>query len=154
VPYAESAGAIRELLDAGKIRLAGISNASIEQIELARSILGEGNLASVQNEFSRAFRASEGELEHCAAAGIAFLPWSPLGGIGRAAHLGARHAAFGEIAAARGVSLQRVTLAWMLAKAPVVIPIPGASRPESVIDSARAPELALSPDELARLGAD
>jgi aryl-alcohol dehydrogenase-like predicted oxidoreductase len=52
VPYAESIGAIKELLDAGKIRLAGISNASIGQIELARSILGEGNLASLQNEFS------------------------------------------------------------------------------------------------------
>src|SRR5207247_1818189 len=85
VPYAESIGALKELLDSGKIRLAGISNASIEQIELARSILGEGNLASVQNEFSPAFRSSEGELRHCAEAGIAFLPWSPLGGPGRAA---------------------------------------------------------------------
>jgi aryl-alcohol dehydrogenase-like predicted oxidoreductase len=51
------------------------------------------------------------------------------------------------------VSPQRVTLAWMLAKAPVVIPIPGASRPESIIDSARAPELALTPGALARLDA-
>jgi aryl-alcohol dehydrogenase-like predicted oxidoreductase len=153
VPYAESIGALKELLDAGKIRLAGISNAGIEQIELARSILGEGNLASVQNEFSPAFRSSEAELRHCAEAGIAFLPWSPLGGIGRAGQLGSRHAAFGEIAAARGVSPQRVTLAWMLAKAPVVIPIPGASRPESIIDSAHAPELALTPGELARLDA-
>src|SRR6266550_4022015 len=88
VPYAESIGALKDLLDAGKIRLAGISNASIEQIELARSILGEGNLASVQNEFSPAFRSSEGELRHCAEAGIAFLPWSPLGGSGRAGQLG------------------------------------------------------------------
>jgi len=151
VPYAESIGAIKELLSAGKIRLAGISNASIEQIEEARSILGEGNLASVQNQFSPAFRSSEGELEHCAAAGIAFLPWSPLGGIGRAGRLGSRHAAFAEIAAERGVSPQRVTLAWLLAKAPVVIPIPGASRPESIIDSAQAPELVLTPEEFARL---
>lgn len=97
--------------------------------------------------------SSEAELRHCAEAGIAFLPWSPLGGIGRAGQLGSRHAAFGEIAAARGVSPQRVTLAWMLAKAPVVIPIPGASRPESIIDSAQAPELALTPGELARLDA-
>ena len=140
VPYAESIGAIKELLGAGKIRLAGISNASVEQIEEARSILGEGNLASVQNQFSPAFRSSEGELEHCAAAGIAFLPWSPLGGIGRAGQLGSRHAAFGEIAAAHGVSPQQVTLAWLLAKAPVVIPIPGASRPESIIDSAQGPD--------------
>jgi aryl-alcohol dehydrogenase-like predicted oxidoreductase len=151
VPYEESVGALAELLAAGKIRLAGISNASIEQIDEARSILGEGNLASVQNQFSPAFRSSEGELEHCAAAGIAFLPWSPLGGIGRAGQLGNRHAAFAEIAAEHGISPQRVTLAWLLAKAAVVIPIPGASRPESIIDSAQAPELTLTPEEFARL---
>jgi aryl-alcohol dehydrogenase-like predicted oxidoreductase len=137
----------------GKIRLAGISNASIEQIDIARRVLGEGNLASVQNQFSPAFRSSEGELRHAAAHGIAFLPWSPLGGIGRAGRLGARHAAFQEVAGARGVSPQQVTLAWMLAKAPVVIPIPGASRPESIIDSAQAADLVLSDGELTRLDA-
>jgi aryl-alcohol dehydrogenase-like predicted oxidoreductase len=105
----------------------------------------------VQNQFSPAFRSSEGELEHCAALGIAFLPWSPLGGIGRAGQLGSHHGAFQEVADAHGVSPQQVTLAWMLAKAPVVIPIPGASRPESIIDSARAAELELSSAELARL---
>jgi len=124
VPYEESIGALAGLLRAGKIRLAGISNASIEQIDIARRVLGEGNLACVQNQFSPAFRSSEGELRHAAAHGIAFLPWSPLGGIGRAGRLGARHTAFQKVAGARGVSPQQVTLAWMLAKAPVVIPIP------------------------------
>jgi aryl-alcohol dehydrogenase-like predicted oxidoreductase len=151
VPYAESIGALKELLDAGKIRMAGISNASIEQIDIAVRVLGEGNLASVQNQFSPAFRSSEPELRHTAELGLAFLPWSPLGGIGRAGRLGAQHAAFQEVADAHGVSPQQVTLAWMLAKAPVVIPIPGASRPESIIDSARAADLVLSADELARL---
>jgi aryl-alcohol dehydrogenase-like predicted oxidoreductase len=153
VPYAESIGALRELLDAGKIRMAGISNATIGQIDIARQVLGEGNLVSVQNQFSPAFRSSEPELRHAASLGIAFLPWSPLGGIGRAGGLGASHAAFGEVADSRGVSPQQVALAWMLAKAPVVIPIPGASRPESIIDSARADELVLSADELGRLDA-
>jgi aryl-alcohol dehydrogenase-like predicted oxidoreductase len=153
VPYEESIGALSELLDAGKIRLIGISNASIEQIDVARRVLGEGNLASVQNEFSPAFRSSEGELRHAAAHGIAFLPWSPLGGIGRAGKLGARHTTFAEVADAHGVSPQQVTLAWMLAKAPVVIPIPGASRPESITDSAQAAGLVLSDGELARLDA-
>ena len=129
VPYEESIGALKDLLDAGKIRLAGISNATIDQIDTARRILGEGNLASVQNQFSPAFRSSEAELRHCADLGIAFLPWSPLGGIGRAGDLGAEHSAVQEIADAHGVSPQQVTLAWMLALAPVVIPIPGASRP-------------------------
>jgi aryl-alcohol dehydrogenase-like predicted oxidoreductase len=151
VPYAESIGALKELLDAGKIRMAGISNASIEQIDIAVRVLGEGNLASVQNQFSPAFRSSEPELRHSAELGVAFLPWSPLGGISRAGRLGAQHAAFQEVADAHGVSPQRVTLAWMLAKAPVVIPIPGASRPESIIDSAQAAGLTLSPAELTRL---
>jgi aryl-alcohol dehydrogenase-like predicted oxidoreductase len=151
VPYEESVGVLRELLDAGKIRLAGISNATVEQIDIARRVLGEGNLASVQNQFSPAFRSSEPELRHTASHGIAFLPWSPLGGIGRASELGSRHDAFAEIAQAYGVSPQRVTLAWMLALAPTVIPIPGASRPESVMDSAQAADLVLTSEEVDRL---
>jgi aryl-alcohol dehydrogenase-like predicted oxidoreductase len=151
VPYEDSIGALKELLDAGKIRLAGISNATIGQIDIARQVLGEGNLASVQNQFSPAFRSSEPELRYTAERGIAFLPWSPLGGIGHAGELGSRHRALSEIAEARGVSPQRLTLAWMLALAPTVIPIPGASRPESIIDSAQAADLALTPGEVARL---
>jgi aryl-alcohol dehydrogenase-like predicted oxidoreductase len=151
VPYAESVGALKELRDAGKIRLVGISNATVEQIDIAREVLGEGGLASVQNQFSPAFTSSEPELAHCAALGIAFLPWSPLGGIGRAARVGARHEAFQRVADAHGVSPQQVTLAWMLAKAPVVIPIPGASRPESITDSVRAADLVLAGEELGEL---
>lgn len=150
VPYEESVGAIRDLLDEGKILLAGISNANPEQIRLAQEVLG-GRLVSVQNQFSPAFRSSEPELELCAELGIAFLPWSPLGGISRAGDLGGRHAAFAEVAAEHGVSPQQVCLAWELAKSEVVIPIPGASRPESITDSVRAAELELSAEELARL---
>lgn len=150
VPYAESVGAIRDLLDEGKIVRAGISNANPQQIREAQEILG-GRLVSVQNQFSPAFRSSEPELELCDELGVAFLPWSPLGGISKAGALGDRHAAFAEIAADRGVSPQQVCLAWELAKSPVVIPIPGASRPESITDSVRAAELELGADELARL---
>ncbi len=152
VPYADAVGAIRDLLDEGKIRMAGISNADPDQIPLAQDILG-GRLVSVQNQFSPAFRSSEPELELCAELGIAFLPWSPLGGIGRAGGLGDRFAAFQQIAEAHGVSPQRVCLAWHLAKAPVVIPIPGASRPASVQDSAQAVDLNLSAEELRLLDA-
>jgi aryl-alcohol dehydrogenase-like predicted oxidoreductase len=150
VPYADSVGAIRDLLDEGKIRFAGISNADPEQIKQADEILG-GRLVSVQNQFSPAFRSSEPELELCAEMGIAFLPWSPLGGIAQAGELGSRFAPFAEIAKAREVSPQQVCLAWMLAKAPVVIPIPGSSRPETIRDSVQAAALELTPDELARL---
>ena len=152
IPYAESIGALAELLDAGKIRMAGISNADPDQIREAQAILG-GRLVSVQNQFSPAFRSSEPELRLCAELGLAFLPWSPLGGIGSAADLGSSHAAFAEVAAQRGVSPQQVTLAWMLALSPVVVPIPGSSRPETARDSAAAADLELTADEVSRLSA-
>ena len=148
VPFLESVGAMADLKAAGKVRLVGLSNVSVDQINQARELV---DVASVQNEFSPRFRRSEGELAFCAAERIAFLPWSPLGGIGRGRDLGGRHAAFAEVATAHGVSPQQVALAWELAKAPVVIPIPGASRPETITDSAAAATLRLSADDLARL---
>ena len=152
VPYAETIGALADLLDEGKIRMAGISNADPAQIREAQQVLG-GRLVSVQNQFSPAFRSSQPELDLCADMGVAFLPWSPLGGISDAAELGSRHAAFADVATARDVSPQQVTLAWMLALSPVVIPIPGASRPETARDSAAAADLELTADELVRLSA-
>jgi aryl-alcohol dehydrogenase-like predicted oxidoreductase len=148
VPFLESVGALAELKAAGKVRMVGLSNVSVDQIRQAREVV---EVASVQNEFSPRFRRSEGELAFCAANRIAFLPWSPLGGMGRGRDLGGRHRAFAEVAEAHGVSPQRVALAWELAKAPVVIPIPGARRPETITDSAAATSLRLSADELARL---
>jgi aryl-alcohol dehydrogenase-like predicted oxidoreductase len=152
VPYADSVGAVRELLDEGKIRMAGISNADPDQIRQANDILG-GRLVSVQNQFSPAFRSSEPELELCDELGIAFLPWSPLGGIAQAGDLGSRFAPFARVAEAHGVSPQRACLAWMLAKSSVVVPIPGASRPETIRDSVAAADLTLTADEVASLNA-
>jgi aryl-alcohol dehydrogenase-like predicted oxidoreductase len=152
VPYAESVGALRELLDEGVIRMAGISNADIAQIDEAQRVL-DGKLVSVQNQFSPAFRSSQDELEHCASLGIAFLPWSPLGGIKNAKDLAGRHSAFQDVAQEVGASVYQVTLAWELALAPVVIPIPGASRPTSIQNSARATELTLTSEQIARLSA-
>ncbi len=150
VDYADSVGALAELLDEGVIQLAGISNASVAQIDLANEVLG-GRLVSVQNQFSPTFPSSRGELDHCAELGIAFLPWSPLGGIGRTASVGESHPAFLRLADERGVSLQQVILAWELALAPVVIPIPGSSRPASITDSAAAADLELSAADVASL---
>jgi aryl-alcohol dehydrogenase-like predicted oxidoreductase len=152
VPYADSIGALRELLDEGVIEMAGISNATVAQIDEANRIL-DGRLVSVQNQFSPAFRSSLDELEHCARLGIAFLPWSPLGGIARAADVGARHDAFQTVADARGASPQQIALAWELALAPIVIPIPGASRPTSIQNSVIAADIELSADEVASLSA-
>ncbi|MFJ8018391.1 aldo/keto reductase [Streptomyces sp. NPDC096339] len=162
VPWAESVGALRGLLDAGTIRAAGISNVTCDQIREAHQILGDG-LVSVQNQYSPVVRDSEPELRLSAQLGLAFLPWSPLGGISRSSLDGPSgpastgpasiSAAFHRIAAERGVSPQQVTLAWLLARSPAVIPVPGASRPASVTDSAGATELTLSAGELARLEA-
>ncbi|MCK5892345.1 aldo/keto reductase [Aeromicrobium sp.] len=152
VPYEETIGALRDLLDEGVIRQAGISNADLDQIRLAHTLL-DGRLASVQNQFSPAFRSSRAELELCADLGVAFLPWSPLGGIGSAAELGDHYAENAAIAHERGVSPQQVALAWELALSPTVIPIPGSSRPESILDSIAAAHLTLTPDEIARLDA-
>jgi aryl-alcohol dehydrogenase-like predicted oxidoreductase len=152
VPYADSIGALSQLLDEGTIRWAGVSNASVEQIQIAQRLLGDRFIA-VQNQFSPSHLQSITEMEYCAQAGLAFLPWSPLGGIRGAGGLGGRHTAFQEVADAHGVSPQQVALAWELALAAVVIPIPGASRPESIVDSAKAADLVLSADDLARLQA-
>jgi aryl-alcohol dehydrogenase-like predicted oxidoreductase len=154
VRYEEPIGVLKELLDAGKVLMVGISNADIAQIDLARSILGEGNLASVQNQFSPSFRSSEGELEHCGQLGIAFLPYSPFGGIGNGDRLRTEHPAFVSVSNDHGVSVQQVVLAWMLAKGDHVIPIPGSSRPASARDCARAVDLKLSDGELSRLDQD
>jgi aryl-alcohol dehydrogenase-like predicted oxidoreductase len=107
----------------------------------------------VQNQFSPAFRSSEPELRLCDERGIAFLPWSPLGGIAKARELGSAYAPFARVAEAHGVSPQQVCLAWMLAKSPVVVPIPGSSRPETIRDSLAAVELRLTDEEFAELDA-
>jgi aryl-alcohol dehydrogenase-like predicted oxidoreductase len=152
-PWEESMGALRSLVDDGLVRMVGISNADVDQIDLARSIVGDA-FVSVQNQFSPGWRSSAGELAHCAEHGLAFLPWSPFGGVSAAGSLDSRAPAFAEVSAELGVSVYRVTLAWHLAQADVVVPIPGASRPASIVDSAAAADLVLSPDQLARLQAD
>ena len=151
-PWEESMGAMRSLFDDGLVRMVGISNADIPQIDAARSILGPA-LVSVQNQFSPGWRSSADELAHCAELGLAWLPWSPFGGVSAAGSLDATAPAFAQLADELGVSVYRVTLAWHLAQADVVIPIPGASRPESIVDSAAAADLTLDPDQLTRLDA-
>ena len=151
VPFADSIGAFAEARRQGKVRLVGLSNVSATQIAEALSIVP---LASVQNQFSPKHRQPEhdGSLEKCRELGLAFLPWSPLGGFGGAKGIG-REGALAEIAGQLSVSPQRVVLAWLLGKYDRLIPIPGASRVASVEDSARADEIALTPEQAARLDA-
>ena len=151
VPYAESIGAFKELQDAGKVRWIGVSNADVEQLEEA---LGIVDVVSVQNQLALDFTSplAKGELAAATERGLAFLPWSPLGGIG----LAGGNAELAPVRAAADrheVSPQQVVLAWLLALGPTVIPIPGSSRPETIADSARAAELTLSDEELAAISA-
>ncbi len=150
VPYDEVIGTLKEIADTGKVAMVGLSNANPEQIRAAHAVLGDA-LASVQNQFSPAFRSSRPEIDVCEELGLAFLPWSPLGGLGDAKALADKYPAFAEVATAHGVSAQQVALAWELAQSPVVIPIPGAKRPQSITDSAAAAELELTDEELSRL---
>lgn len=150
VPYAETIGTFKELYDEGLVQRVGISNADPAQIREAHAILGNA-LISVQNEFSPRFRTSEPELEVCEELGLTFLPWSPLGGMAHAADLGTSFEQFAQVAAEHAVSPQQVCIAWLLARSPVIIPIPGASRPESIRDTSAATELTLSAEEFSRL---
>jgi aryl-alcohol dehydrogenase-like predicted oxidoreductase len=150
-PWEDSMAGLRSLYDDGLVRMVGVSNADIAQIDVARSVLGNAFVA-VQNQFSPGWRFSADELAHCAGHGLAFLPWSPFGGVSAAGSLDATAPAFAEVAAELGVSVYRVTLAWHLAQADVVLPIPGASRPASITDSAAAADLRLTAEQLARLG--
>jgi len=150
--YGEVMATLATLQEEGLIRAVGISNASVEEIAIARQVLGDDNLASVQNEFSPKHPGSIDELRYCGKHGIACLPWSPLGGTGGGARdVGNRFSAFREVGEQYGVSPQQVVLAWELALDPHVIPIPGARRASSITDSAQAAELELSADEVARL---
>ena len=153
VDYDDVIATLKEIADSGKVRMVGLSNADPVQIRAAHALLGAA-LVSVQNQFSPQFRSSRPEIDVCEELGLAFLPWSPLGGLGDAKDLAEKHPAFQEVAVARGVSAQQVALAWELAQSPAVIPIPGAKRPQSITDSAAAADLELTADEVARLDRD
>jgi pyridoxine 4-dehydrogenase len=144
VPYAESVGALAELQRAGKIRHIGVSNVTVRQLESARRI---APIVSVQNEYNIENRGCESVLAACERAGIAFLPWYPLGA-GRAL----RSARVRRVAARLGATAAQVALAWLLARSPVMLPIPGTSSIAHLEENAAAAGLKLSPEDLAALG--
>jgi aryl-alcohol dehydrogenase-like predicted oxidoreductase len=152
VPYAESIGTFKELQDEGKIRWVGISNATVAELEEA---LGIVDVVSVQNQLSLGYTGpiAKGEVQACTERGIAFLAWSPLGGISSAAEAAGGVDPVRAAADAHGVSPQQVALAWLLSLGPTMIPIPGSSRPETITDSLRAAELELSDAELRAISA-
>ena len=156
VPFDEQVGALAAVRDDGVARHIGLSNVTLAQLDRALELVGgpeRGGICAVQNEFSPRYRRDADVLARCAQRGIAFLPWSPLGGAQQASDVGSRYAPFAEIAAERGLAPQQVALAWLLGLAPVVIPIPGSTRPATARSSATAASITLGADELARLSA-
>jgi len=143
VPYAESLGALVELQRAGKIRHLGVSNVDVRQLEQARRI---AQIVSVQNEYNIENRRDDDVLAVCAKAGIAFIPWFPLGA-GRAL----RSSRIKSVAARHSATPAQVALAWLLARSPVMLPIPGTSSIAHLEENAAAAALKLGAQDLAEL---
>ncbi len=143
VPFADSVGALAEGQRAGKIRHIGVSNVSVKQLEEARRICP---IVSVQNEYNLENRSSEGVLKACEKLGIAFLPWYPLG-----AGAVLRSEKILDISKRKKSTPSQVALAWLLAKSPVMLPIPGTADLKHLEDNANAARLSLSPEEMKEL---
>lgn len=143
------------LLERGIIERIGVSNYSAEQLRRAITMGGtpdQGGIISVQNQFSPRYRNEAEVMDVCEEFGIAYLPWSPMGGIGRAEGLGAgEFGAFREVGMTLGVSAYATTIAWLLATSPTVIPIPGASKISSVIDLLSGLSASLTQEEMSIL---
>ena len=119
VRFEDSVGVLAELQRSGKIRHIGISNVDVKQLEIARRV---ATIVSVQNEYNIDNRSSEDVLKACELLGIAFLPWYPLG-----AGVALRSTKVKELAKKLKASPAQIAIAWLLAKSPVMLPIPGTS---------------------------
>jgi aryl-alcohol dehydrogenase-like predicted oxidoreductase len=143
VPLEDSLGPLVDAQRAGKIRHIGVSNFSVAELERARKV---ATIVSVQNEYNLGNRGSEPVLERCEQLGIAFLPWYPLG-----AGAALRSAAIKRLATTTGAKPSQVALAWLLARSPVMLPIPGTSSIEHLEENMAAARLTLSAQDLAAL---
>jgi pyridoxine 4-dehydrogenase len=144
VPAEEPLGALAELREEGKIRHIGLSEVSVEQIQRAQQIVP---IVSVQNRYNLTDRDSEDVLDFCEREGIGFIPWFPLA-TGDLARPGGP---LDEIATRYGASPSQVALAWLLWRSPVVLPIPGTSSVEHLVENVAAASLELDEEEFAEL---
>ena len=156
VTYTEQMLSLKALKDAGMVKRIGLSNAQGPELDIALEILGgpnDGGVVSIQNEYSPRYRGEQDVLDKCAELGIAFLPWSPLGGAAQAGEVGSRYSDFAAVATEVGATAQEVVLAWLLALTPVMIPIPGATKPATVDSIVRSSALKLTSAQVDRLTA-
>ena len=148
-------GELARLRQEGKIRHVGVSNFNVEELARARRVVP---VVSVQNRYNLADRGSEDVLGVCARDGLAFIPWAPLAS-GSATRLEGRNEedskrgdALEKVAAAHGVSVMQIAIAWLLAKSPAMLPIPGTGSVAHLEEDIAAARLQLTPAELATLG--
>ena len=147
VPYEASVGELVRLKEEGKIRMIGLSNVSVAEIKLAQTLTP---IASVQNRYNLADRGSDRVLDYCQEQGIAFIPWAPLGS-SRLAQGSGSGKALGRLAARREVSPGQTVIAWLLARSPVILPIPGTSSVAHLEENVAAAGIRLTPEELREL---
>ena len=146
VPLEDSVGALKELQDEGKIRHVGVSNVSREELERARAVV---EVVTVQNRYNLTERHSESVLEACERDGLGFIPWFPLA-IGELARPGGP---LDELARRHDAAPGQLALAWLLARSPVMLPIPGTASVEHLEENVAAQSIELDRDEVERLEA-
>jgi pyridoxine 4-dehydrogenase len=144
VPLEDSLGALGELQEEGKIRHIGVSNVSEQELDRARAVV---DVVTVQNRYNLADRAAEGVLDACERAGIGFIPWFPLA-TGDLARPGGP---LDELASAHEATPSQLALAWLLARSPSMLPIPGTSSIEHFVENLAAERISLDDDEVERL---
>ena len=146
VPVEESLGAIKKLQTAGKIRFVGLSEVSVDEIKQARKVV---EIVSVQNLYNISDRKSEAVLEYCEREGIAFIPWFPVAA-GKLAQPGGK---LDELAKKHGATVSQLSLAWLLHRSPVMLPIPGTSSVAHLEENLKAGDVMLSDTEWQQLEA-
>jgi pyridoxine 4-dehydrogenase len=146
VPVEESLGAIKRLQEAGKIRHIGLSEVSVAEIERARKVV---DVVSVQNEYNVITRKSEDVVNYCEAHNLGFIPWFPVAA-GRLTQPGSK---LDSIAKKHNATVAQVSIAWLLHRSPVMLPIPGTSSIEHLIENMKSQNLTLSDDEFTALNA-
>lgn len=144
VPLEDSVGALAELQRQGKIKHIGVSNVNIDQLERIAAIVP---VVSVQNRYNAGFRAGESMLDYCAAHGLAFIPWAPMMDSDRTP-------AVDEIAERHSATPRQIMLAYLLAKSPALLPIPGTGSLAHVDENLAAASITLSPDEIGALSGE
>ncbi|MFI6675532.1 aldo/keto reductase [Kribbella sp. NPDC050469] len=145
VPLADQLGALAQLVAEGKVRYVGLSEVTVDELREARRHV---EVVSVQNRYNLTDRGHEPVLEYCTTEGIAFIPWVP---IALGEHAGSRVLA--EIAAETGATAAQLSLAWLLHRSPVVVPIPGTSSEAHLAENVAAADVRLTADQTTRLEA-